>query len=146
MSEEIHRVGRSLLLTAARIVRLQREALDSLDIRLTFRQYRTLTRVNQGHTKLTELAAVTNRALATMSKNVEGLVKRGLIVRIPDSSDRRTTVLELTDEGQLALKAAEQAIDRVVDTLMGTVEPDEVGRLDDILDRLHQTATAELDW
>lgn len=53
--------------------------LSSLEVPLTFRQYRTLTRVAGGCTSPSQLAAIGNLSLPMVSENVEILVRRGLM-------------------------------------------------------------------
>jgi hypothetical protein len=50
--------------------------LSSLEVPLTFRQCRTLTRVAGGRTSPSQLAAIGNLLLPTVSENVEILVRR----------------------------------------------------------------------
>ena len=53
--------------------------LSSLEVPLTFRQYRTLTRVACGCASPSQLAAIGNLSLPMVSENVEILVRRGLM-------------------------------------------------------------------
>jgi len=48
-----------------------------------------------------DYAARTGRSASRMTRVVDGLVARGLVVRVP-GSDRRTLMLELTEAGRAA--------------------------------------------
>lgn len=145
LPEDRHRIGEMLLLTAARLTRIQRDILGSLEYPLTFRQYRSLTRINEGHHSVTELAALAHRTLPTMSKNIEVLVRQGLIRRGEDPKDRRTAVLELTEKGGQVLKAADAAIADLIQLLVSVVEVEERPQLSDQLSRIRDLVEASLE-
>ncbi|BDZ45053.1 MarR family winged helix-turn-helix transcriptional regulator [Naasia aerilata] len=99
-----------LLAVPARLSRLHNAILGSLDPRLTFRQYRTLSRIAEGFTSLSQLAARGNLTLPTVSENVDGLVRRGLMTTTPSPQDRRAVVLGITDAGRAAVASADAAL------------------------------------
>ncbi|GAA0935046.1 MarR family winged helix-turn-helix transcriptional regulator [Pseudonocardia zijingensis] len=103
-----------LSVTASRLVRLQTEVLENLEIPLTYRQERTLTRVQQGYTSVISLARLANLTLPTVSETVSVLVRRGLISRQEDPKDRRLSLLELTPLGVKALAAARTALEEAM--------------------------------
>lgn len=56
--------------------------------------------------------------LPSMSNAVDGLVKRGLVIREPSTEDRRRVVLKLTEDGREAFEsAAKSARSRIADIL-----------------------------
>jgi len=99
-----------LLAVPARLSRLHTAILGALDPKLTFRQYRTLSRVAGGFTTFSELAAKGNLTLPTVSENVDGLVRRGLMTTTVSATDRRAAILGITDEGRRAVAAADTAL------------------------------------
>jgi DNA-binding MarR family transcriptional regulator len=99
-----------LLAVPARLSRLHTAILGALDPKLTFRQYRTLSRVASGFTTFGELAAKGNLTLPTVSENVDGLVRRGLMTSTVSATDRRAAILGITDEGRRAVVAADTAL------------------------------------
>lgn len=82
--------------------------LGALD--LSFTQFATLLYLeNQAKVNLTEIATVLSRSLPAISRMVDGLVRRGFVVREEDQADRRVKQLRLSDEGRQFIAAMEQA-------------------------------------
>ncbi|MEU0514336.1 MULTISPECIES: MarR family winged helix-turn-helix transcriptional regulator [unclassified Amycolatopsis] len=104
--------GEVLLSFAGRLTRLQTEILAGLDVPLTIRQYRILTRVGAGHTSLMALCRLAHRNPPTMSESVNKLVKQGLLTRETKAADRRTMALALTPEGREAQEAGRLALEK----------------------------------
>ena len=73
---------------------------------------------HQGTQLTSELARRYNVTNPTMTRIVDELVKKGLVVRQPDTKDRRCIFLELTDEGrELAALAQEHGRKALVEYL-----------------------------
>jgi DNA-binding MarR family transcriptional regulator len=102
--------GELLLMGASRLNRLQIERLGELRVPLTLRQYRILQRIDEGHTSVSDLSRLAHRSVPTVSESVDGLLKRGLLVRADSPADRRAVVLSLTPAGTRARKAAERCL------------------------------------
>lgn len=134
-----------LLLTTARINRLQDQVLASLDVPLTSRQYRVLARVEQGFTSPTKLARLARRSLPTLSETIEGLVKRDLIERTPSAEDRRAVVLALTPKGEKALSDAEVHMEELANDLISALTAEEADELAAHLEVLYTTAETHLE-
>ena len=134
-----------LLLTTARITRLQDQVLASLDVSLTNRQYRVLTRIEQGFTSPTKLARLARRSLPTLSETIEGLVKRGLVDRTPSAEDRRAVVLALTSKGRKALRDAELQMTTLANDLTSALTAEEADDLASHLKVLFMTAESRLE-
>ncbi len=96
-------LGWVLMRLATRLERLQTEALAWLSEPVTFRQFRILTRVQEGNTSLTRLAQAIRRSMPTVSASVDTLVKRGLLTREPSPGNRRQVTLAVTDRGRAVL-------------------------------------------
>lgn len=76
---------------------------------LSVPQFRTLAFLNhRPRTSLSEAADHIGLALPSMSKLVDGLVARRLVVREPCSEDRRRVTLGLTEAGSEALRSARE--------------------------------------
>ncbi|WP_255945837.1 MarR family winged helix-turn-helix transcriptional regulator [Streptomyces odontomachi] len=103
-------IGEVLLALGGRLTRLQTELLAGLGQPLTIRQYRILSRVNNGHTSLTALCKLAHRNPSTVSQSVDKLVQQGLLTRGVSHTSRRTMRLALTDTGLAALEAGDQAL------------------------------------
>jgi DNA-binding MarR family transcriptional regulator len=125
----------------ARLNRLHQSILGSLEPRLTFRQYRTLSRVAGGYTSLSQLAAQGNLSLPTVSENVDGLVRRGLLSTSQSDRDRRAIVLGITDEGLAAVRAADKALQDLVRYLVADIPESELPVVKNALQSLYDRAT-----
>ncbi|TNC25729.1 winged helix-turn-helix transcriptional regulator [Amycolatopsis alkalitolerans] len=125
----------------ARLNRLHQMVLGSLDPQLTFRQYRTLSRVAGGYTSLSQLAARGNLSLPTVSENVDGLVRRGLLVTTQSEHDRRAIVLGITDKGRAAVETADAALRDLVKYLVADIPAEDLPVVTNALRSLYDRAT-----
>ena len=73
-----------------------RESLE-----LSSAEFQVLRLVGEESLSCGDYAARTGRSASRMTRVVDGLVARGLVVRVP-GSDRRTMMLELTQSGRSA--------------------------------------------
>ena len=71
-----------------------RESLE-----LSSAEFQVLRLVGEESMSCSDYAARTGRSASRMTRVVDGLVARGLVVRVP-GSDRRTMMLELTESGR----------------------------------------------
>jgi DNA-binding MarR family transcriptional regulator len=126
----------------ARLSRLHQSVLSGLDPRLTFRQYRTLSRVAGGYTSLSQLAARANLSLPTVSENVDGLVRRGLLSTTQSEFDRRANLLSITEAGLAAVAAADKALEDMVAYLVADVPEADLPVLTRALQSMYDRATA----
>lgn len=110
--------GLALLELAPRLMRLENLVLGELPTPLTFRQYRILERVSQGHTTITALGRLATITLPAVSESVEVLVRKDLVERTPSTKDRRESNLTVTEEGKAALVAARTALDELAAALI----------------------------
>lgn len=66
---------------------------------LTMGQFRVLHLIQKGRSSVSDLARCQNVSQPTISRQVDGLVQKGLVTRRPDPSDRRVIHLELSERG-----------------------------------------------
>lgn len=66
---------------------------------LTMGQFRLLHLIEQDVDSVSQLADHQNVSLPSISRQVDGLVKKGLVLRQPNASDRRVIQLALSDSG-----------------------------------------------
>jgi DNA-binding MarR family transcriptional regulator len=125
----------------ARLSRLFAAVLGGLDPRLTFRQYRTLQRVANGFTSLSQLAARGNLSLPTVSENVDGLVKRGLMTTTQSAADRRAIILSVTEKGAAAVATADAALQDIVQHLVADIPADDLPAVVSALQSMYDRAT-----
>ena len=91
---------------AARIMgRAYDDALSAHDLRNT--QFTLLAALAiEGGKPHTELAESLGIETTTLTRNIDVLERRGLVRAIPDPTDRRVRVVELTDEGKARYETA----------------------------------------
>ena len=95
---------------------------------MTVAQAATLEALSGGGLRLGELGRRLGIAPSTLSRNIDRLVERGLVIRGSDPDDRRAQRAELTAEGRTAAEA---------------VRHHEVDFARDILDRLPEGSIAD---
>jgi DNA-binding MarR family transcriptional regulator len=78
---------------------------------MTEEQFQTLRRIRNGSSSVSALAEASQTSRSAVSKAVDTLVRRGLVIRSQDLRDRRNIPLALTGEGQ-----------RVLDTIFSEAE------------------------
>jgi DNA-binding MarR family transcriptional regulator len=91
-----------LRLVVARLYRQLAQASGGQD--LTFAQQSALARIEEyGPVRLGELAALERVAAPSMTRSIGPLVNGGLVARLPDPSDGRSSLVELTPAGRRLL-------------------------------------------
>ena len=70
---------------------------------ITVEQFHVLRFVRRGPNSMSELATAKNISRPAISQAVDVLVKKGLLTRIPNTTDRRVVELALTEEGNALL-------------------------------------------
>jgi DNA-binding MarR family transcriptional regulator len=66
-------------------------------------QFQVLRRIHKGNASVSSLALAIPTSRSSVSKTVDALVRKKLVARLQDLSDRRNIPLALTDEGRLVL-------------------------------------------
>jgi DNA-binding MarR family transcriptional regulator len=74
----------------------------------------------------TELAARLRVPPTTISRYVASFVERGLVERAPNPSDRRSYLVELTEEGRAVIRKIVPRFRRIVEELGERVDVDEI--------------------
>lgn len=138
-------VGEMMLNFAGRLTRLQTEILSALEVPLTIRQYRILSRVRAGHTSLMALCRLAHRNPPTMSESVNKLVKQGLLTRETAEADRRTMALVLTDAGLAAYEAGRLALEKFSSELTAGLDDQLCADLLGVMHRLYVETESRLD-
>lgn len=72
-----------------------------------------------------ELAEIERVAKPSMTRTVNALVERGLVLRQDDPMDRRSVILSLTDEGRRVLTAIRRRRDAWMASRVATLTPEE---------------------
>ena len=76
------------------------ELRQEVDESATMPQFRVLAYLQEAPMTLTALAQKRRVSLQSAGELVQSLVARGWVTRTPDPSDRRQSILQLTDEGR----------------------------------------------
>ncbi len=92
---------------------------------LTMGQFRLLHLIQKGVGSVSDLARFQNVSQPTISRQVDGLVKKGLVTRQPDPADRRVVHLELTERGAELLTELERRTCRRVSRSLASLAPAE---------------------
>ncbi|MBS1253911.1 MAG: Multidrug resistance operon repressor [Anaerolineales bacterium] len=92
---------------------------------LTMGQFRLLHLIQKGVGSVSDLARCQNVSQPTISRQVDGLVKKGLVARKPDPTDRRVNHLELSDRGVELLQDLEARARRRVSEILRPFSPAE---------------------
>jgi DNA-binding MarR family transcriptional regulator len=74
----------------------------------------------------TELAARLRVPPTTISRYAASFVERGLVERAPNPSDRRSYLLEMTEDGRAVIRKIVPRFRRIVDELRERVDVDEI--------------------
>lgn len=97
-----------------------------------------------------ELAAYTAMDAVNVTRGVAALVRKGLVSRGTDASDRRKAVLALTPKGRAALRKVAPLARSIEYELTAGLEPAELDRLHALLNRVAERARERLgderDW
>ena len=86
-----------------------------------------------------ELIELTGRRSATLSEQLEGMERAGLIVRRKNEQDKRNVDVELTEQGKLAAAKALQNRQAYADKLFAAVPQRKKQQLAGLLDALLHT-------
>lgn len=95
-------------------------------LELSVPQFRTLGFVHrQPGASLSDVAAHIGLALPSMSKLVDGLVERKLLIRSSHADDRRRITLELTAKGKALLQSAHASTQAALAKRLATLDESE---------------------
>lgn len=112
---------------------------------LSLAHYRVLSAIAAGDERASRVAARYALGKPAISAHVEALCRRGLLTRTEHSTDQRVVTLELTAQGQDALREAEtQMGSRLGRVCARTPEPQQVVQVLEWLGTALDEAIAEL--
>lgn len=100
---------------------------------LTFSQYITLKKLATGTCGVTDLARAADLNPGAMTRLLDRLQEKGLVVRTADASDRRALNIEFTEAGQAIWKDIRQCGKRVLEVAMGGMDAGEREQLQRLL-------------
>ncbi|MBX3083746.1 MAG: MarR family transcriptional regulator [Anaerolineae bacterium] len=100
---------------------------DSGEEETTLMQIGVLHQIKNRSITASELAKQRRVSLQSASVLVQGMVERGLIVRVPDPTDRRQFLLQVTPEGFAKAEATRHQLVNYLTDLLGDLTAQEVG-------------------
>jgi long-chain acyl-CoA synthetase len=120
--EAIPKAGQDLAGLGRVAARLSKQVERGLvDVHLSLAQYRVLANLSEGPSAASELAERLIVSRPSVTAIADGLVERGLVERRAEPNDRRAVIHLLTDHGFEVLASADEAIERRLYTIAGTV-------------------------
>ena len=109
----------------------------------TMPQFRVLAHLAPGPLTLSALAKKRRVSPQSMSELVQVLVERGWVARAPDPSDRRQSLLQLTEHGRIHYERADaQTLQRLA-PLIAQLSDDEIAAVRMALPALRRVLTQE---
>ncbi len=109
---------------------------------LSFSQYITIKKLADGSQGASELARAAELNPGAMTRLLDKLEARGLLVRNADPSDRRALVIELTEAGRRLWVDVNECGARVREQAMKDMDADEQAQLLALLVRVRDNLTA----
>jgi DNA-binding MarR family transcriptional regulator len=116
-----------------------RDLLDAIaHEQLSFSQLQLLERLRSGRRRptITQAAAMMHVSQAAASRNVDGLARRGLVLREVDDDNFRTKRLVITERGEQAIARLHAVRLAQIDTFTAQLAPDERDQLRATLTKL----------
>jgi DNA-binding MarR family transcriptional regulator len=95
-----------------------------------------LMALGDGDRSMREISQALHVSPRTITDMIDGLEARGLVARCPHPSDRRVTLLHLTEAGAGELARASTASERVAAAAVGALDQDEQHTLRTLLERV----------
>lgn len=96
---------------------------------LSMPQFITLRALAHGPKSASALADIFGVSRPTVTRMVDGLVRKGLVVRHHDLGDRRLAIISLTDDGQALQASSEEAAERFLRDMLEHLAPNQLDRL-----------------
>lgn len=102
---------------------------------LSFSQYIVLKKLATGTSSATELARAAELNPGAMTRLIDKLIARGLVIRHTDPGDRRAVRIDLSDAGQAIWRDIDQCGNRVRERAMAGMDESERRQLIRLLER-----------
>ncbi|HUH79163.1 MAG TPA: MarR family winged helix-turn-helix transcriptional regulator [Methanoregula sp.] len=104
---------------------------------ITVKQIRYLRTIDQnGEVTFSRLAEITRTSKPTITEVVNRFVRMDCVYREPSPEDRRIQYIRLTDKGRMIARAEEQALIRLIERMIETLDEDEIEALTGILNKI----------
>lgn len=100
--------------------------------------------ISEGPMRVSALAECTTLDSSTVSRQVDQLVREGLLRRLADPQDGRATLIEATDAGRAEYTEHRQQIAEMLESLLGEWSADQIESFTVSLRRLNEDAAVRL--
>jgi DNA-binding MarR family transcriptional regulator len=138
-TDTLHTVADLFLTVYPRFKRLLSVQLhQKIDDEITFSQIRTLGKLVDQPVTLSELAERLNVTRQGASLQVQYLVEHGWVRRIPDPADRRSALLEVTDDGRAHWLEARRSLVEHVAGVFQQLTPEEISAFQTVFQALQR--------
>ncbi len=110
---------------------------------LSLSGYKLLKALAASDRSMREISDILHVSPRTVTDIIDGLEARGLVSRRPHPSDRRVTMLHLTEDGARRLADARRGAEQTRDAAISELDQDEQRILRSLLDRVCAPPTGE---
>jgi len=101
---------------------------------ITVKQIRYLKTIDEnGEVTFSRLAEITRTSKPTVTEMINRFVRMDCAYRESCSDDRRIQYIRLTEKGQMIARAEQEALMRVIDRMVASLDEHEINALIDIL-------------
>ncbi len=97
----------------------------------------------RGPTRAADIAEFFDNAPRTVTEAIDGLERDGLVVRTPDTRDRRVKQVSITDSGRRVIGETEPMRQALIDDVFGVLSVGEQAQLEDMLGRMLAAVDAQ---
>ncbi len=97
----------------------------------------------RGPARAADIAEFFDNAPRTVTEAIDGLERDGLVVRTPDTRDRRVKQVSITDSGRRVIGETEPMRQALIDDVFGVLSAGEHAQLDDMLGRMLAAVDAQ---
>jgi DNA-binding MarR family transcriptional regulator len=97
----------------------------------------------RGPARAADIAEFFDNAPRTVTEAIDGLERDGLVVRTPDTRDRRVKQVSITDPGRRVIGETEPMRQALIDDVFGVLSVGEQAQLEDMLGRMLAAVDAQ---
>lgn len=110
----------------------------------TMPQFRVLSYLAEAPLTMSDIARKRRVSFQSAGELVQSLVERGWVVRMPNPSDRRQSLLHLTEDGQERYERAQAQMLERLTSYMDQLDEDEKTTIQQALQSLHRVLVEEV--
>ena len=111
----------------------------------TMPQFRVLTYLAEHPLTMSDIARKRHVSFQSAGELVQALVERGWVLRMPDPTDRRQSLLHLTDDGRAQYERAQGLMVQRLASFMDQLDEDEKTTIQQALQSLHRVLVQEVE-